>query len=283
MSGGLTWLSSYPRSGSAWVRVLVTSYLLDVPAPGIGHAAANRVVADLAELFDIGRMVPLGADRPHLVKTHFHPGMEVLQPYRDEITKAVYVVRDPRGVISSHVRLQRLDLAERHWLATEMIRQLAPVGQPQPGASPWSQHVLDWTTPERVRRYFPRVQDVCVVRFEDLRADPGAVLHTVVKFLAIADEVDAGRVRRTVEASSLRDILEARRNAAPDDLAQFLDDPPPPPAEVDDADLSLSDLGVDVEAAYRRRLAEDEELAGLVRRFGYANDDLSGQPDNAFF
>jgi hypothetical protein len=275
--GGLTWLSSYPRSGCEWVRVLVTSYLLDVPAPGIDPDAAVRVAPDLVDLFNHGRMVPLGDDRPYLAKTHFHPGVEALRPYRQATGRVVHLVRDPRGVISSHVRQrladdERLGDEERRWLAMELIRQLAPAGRPASGSGPWSHHVLDWASPERIRRYFPNVDDICVVRFEDLRSDPAAALHTVVKFLAVGGEVDPDRVRRTVDGSTLRDILEAGLNAPPDDLVAFQDNPPPPPVVTAGADLSLMDIGEEVEAAYQHRLAEDQELAGLVRRFGYESD-----------
>ncbi|GAA3260123.1 sulfotransferase domain-containing protein [Dactylosporangium siamense] len=270
----LTWVSSYPRSGCDWTRVLVASYLLDVPAPDLDTDEADRVAPDLMDLFNHGRMVPRGDDRPYLVKTQFHPGVEALRPYREATGKVVCLVRDPRGVISSHVRAQRLAGEERRWLALWMVEQLAPVGRPSQdagisGASgTWLQHVRDWTSAERVRRHFPHVEDVCVVRFEDLRRDPAAALRVVLEFLDVAGGVDADRVRRTVERSALRDILAAARRAPARGLAAFQDNPPPV-VEVDDAELSLMDIGEDVEAAYRKRLAEERELAALVRQFGY--------------
>jgi hypothetical protein len=243
---GLTWLSSFPRSGCEWVRVLVASYLLDVPAGRIEPDAADRVAPDLADRFNRGRMVSLGDDRPSLVKTHFHPGVEALRPYREAAVRAVHVVRDPRDVISSHVRLQPLGDDERRWLAMEMIQHLAPAGRPLPGSGTRARHVLGWSSRERLRRDFPHVDDVCVVRFEDLRGDTAATLRTVLEYLGVGDDVDAGRLRRAVEGAALPDTGAAG--------------------------LSLADIGEEVEAAYRRRLADDQELADCVRKFGYERD-----------
>ena len=260
----LAWITSYPQSGCNLAWSLVTGYLVDAPPTEVTSDALLDVAPDLVTLLCAGRTVPLGDTRPYVVKTQLLPGADIMRHCQEATGKVVYVVRDPRTLISTNVGAAppRKDPAQ---IAHTVAARLAGTDRPAAGHGSWPQHVREWTSPERIRQYFPNVDGVHVVRFEDLDSDPTAGLHQLIDFLDIPGGTDPDRVRRAVQTWTADTIRDAVLEEGLPGVTAFRADRVRRPA----LPRSTADIGEAVEAAYRQLLSGDAELAGLVERFGY--------------
>lgn len=267
----VAWIASYPKSGNTWLRFMLTSYLLNVPVRSVRNVNAVIPIVDGIA----GHRSVLAADRqdPLLVKTHQVPGAKAMEPYQPCASKAVYLVRNPRDILLSHIRHAgaQPDGAEARDLATEFIaHQGMPLWREKFEIGSWPENVRDWTTPATVRRYFPGI-DVLTVRYEDMRADPEGTLHQILCFLDFGPPVIPQDVHRAVQHNSLenmRALEDKERSESPGrpfspfgSRGQFVGQGL--------HNQSLSGLGADVEAEFGR-LAQDPDFAACAQQFGYA-------------
>jgi hypothetical protein len=261
----LAWIASYPRSGNTWTRILLASYLTDGrPDWRIAELGSlHDAVPDLYDLFLQGRMLPLNRSQIVAAKTHYLPDVEIHQPYVSATTKVLYLIRNPRDVLPSVERMLRISPRHRTAFAQHFIAHRGFEGWQKVGFGSWPQHLLEWTTPQRLHRTFPGAE-VCVVRYEDLKSDTVGCLHRMVEFLGFDEQVDPERVQRAVDNSALDKLRETERRDTTRDprLNQFFGHGL--------SDQSLSGYGEDVEEAYQRLLREDDEFGGLAARYGYA-------------
>jgi sulfotransferase family protein len=269
----LAWITSCRQSGGNSAHSLVAGYLLDRPPEKVTAEDALGVAPDLFMLFNWGRMVPLDESRPYAVKASCLPGDEILQPYRKATGKVVYIVRDPRTLIPNIIRTGRVEPAERADKAKELIASLGAVSSALAVRGTWEAHVREWTSPARARAHFPNLEDVCVVRFEDLNSDPAEALRRIIGFLGVTGPVEEDRIQRTLREWTPQKIRGTAVATPLPGISAFQEPPPARPRGPRPASgpaPTLADLGEDVEAAYRQRLREDTEFAELVQRFGYA-------------
>lgn len=228
---GLLWIASYPKSGNTWMRAFLTAYLRDAPVTdlddlvgSIDHDRVDRLDDDigldpaeltLAQLDHVRRReyvrAHATAERLLVRKTHL-ANRELAGGGRlfDAATgRAVYLVRHPLDVVDSYraflattesAVIQAMEnddaVLDRHG---ERPLPLAP----QPMGS-WSSHVRSWVRgpgPER-----------CIVRYEDLLADPEHEFGRVVRFAGLG--TDPGRLRRAVDAAGF-DRLAALERTSP--------------------------------------------------------------------
>jgi hypothetical protein len=244
---------------------MLAAYLEDGPVrlDSAGFGALHESVPDLFDRFLQGRMIPLDDRRPLAVKTHLLPGAEVLRRYRDATGKILYLVRNPRDLIPSAERFLHVDAVHRRAFAEHFIAGRGVESWRLVGYGTWPQHVREWTTPELVRRHFPRAE-VHVVRYEDMKADPAGVLGAMVSFLGFDESVDRARVERAVRNSSLDTLRAAERRERPREPGKN------PFFGQGRSDQPLSGYGEGVEEAYRILLDEDAEFSAVARQFGYA-------------
>ena len=154
-------VSSYPRSGSTWLRFLLYEILT-------GQTADFRVVNQVFPGVGNHRFAPrLLSGGGRLIHSH--------EPYRREYRKAVYLVRDIRDVVlSAYAREKATGLVR--W---EFRDYLIPFLRGRTnGFGSWQQHVRSWLDAD-----IKTTGDLLVITFEDMRSDPQRVLVSVVKFL----------------------------------------------------------------------------------------------------
>jgi hypothetical protein len=244
---------------------MLTSYLRDkqVELRMAGLGSLDDAVTDLLTVLRKGKMLPLDHPHPVTVKTHFLPGAGIHRPYRSATTKVLYLVRNPRDVIPSAERMLHISPEHRTAYAKHFIAHRGLEPWQRMGYGSWSQNLLEWTSPERVHRYFPDAE-VCVVRYEDMKQDTVGSLHKMVDFLGFDGEVDPDRVRRAVQNSALDKLRDAeqRDESHHPKLNPFFGRGL--------SGQSLSGYGEDVEEAYQSLLREDEEFASLADQYGYA-------------
>lgn len=156
-------IASWPRSGSTWLRTMLTHLLLE--DYDSNPAVFNRLIpgTTLRHIFR-----SKGINRLRLRSTH---GL-----YGGYIRQAVYLLRDMRGAVPSLFRYtttrvgKRLDPSE--WVKLYQAGLYGPR---------WDQHVMSWLgTASTVLG-----DRMLVVRYEDMRSNPGSVLRDVAQFLGI--------------------------------------------------------------------------------------------------
>jgi hypothetical protein len=203
------------------------------------------------------------------VRTFLLPSAEIIQYYREVTGKVVYVARDPRGIMSEMTRGNRVRPEQREQRVKQLLASPdESVLRSDEAYANWQLHAREWTQPERVRAHFPKLEDVCVIRHEDVSADPAGSLGQIVDFLEGPGGVDSDRVRRTVENWTPATVGKSGIFEMPPGMREFRTPPPghddrqfePPPVVVVEEPL---------EAVYQELIREDAQFAALVKQFGY--------------
>lgn len=278
---GIRWIASYPKAGNTWLRFMLAAYLSG-KAPHVWndmHAESLQ----LDSMLSSGDLPPLAPTSPVLVKTHFTADVPVLRLYRESTVKALYLVRNPRDLLLSWMRMvgiPRDDVARGSVFATNFIANEGRMGPEGDGQGSWPENVRSWT--ESARDCFPNA-DLLAVRYEDLRADPVARFAEIVAFLDLGRPVEDEEIRRAVEVSTLERMRELEQRSDQQGGGS--------PIRKGAArrtpggrgggkrqlfvgegrhDQSLSFLGEDVESAYQELLHGDSAFAHYAKQYGYA-------------
>jgi hypothetical protein len=288
---GIRWIAAYPKAGNRWLRCMLAAYVTG-RAPQV-WSDIHAESPELEWMLRFGDLPPLEPSEPVLVKTHFKADVPLLGPFRDTTAKALYLVRNPRDVLLSAMRMawiSRDDVERGRAFARDFIANEGQAKGMGPGASPgfgsWPENVRSWS--ESSRDLFPNA-DVLTVRYEDLRADPVARFSEIVEFLDLGRPVDIEDIRRAVAASTLERMRELEKRSdqqgngrkRPIHLGDRTDHDErmktngrsaEKPSFVDDGkyDESLSFLGEDIESAYQELLHGDTGFAHYAKQYGYA-------------
>jgi aryl sulfotransferase len=225
----IVWLASYPKAGNTWMRLLLLHVLnpeaddwaLDQPLSIASGNPIDRALVEQTCLFDATLLSPAECDRlrPILYRTAAaatesgalpaqHRFFKVHDAYRytpdgqpvmgeHSAQRALYLVRDPRDVVLSLAAFWNrpidyiVELMNRR--GTNLAgskRQFNPQLRQQ--LLDWSSHVRSWLD----QRHVP----VLLVRYEDLRESPGAVLARVADFLNL--QVPTTQIERAVQLTA---------------------------------------------------------------------------------
>ena len=215
------WLSSYPKSGNTWVRMFLNSYITGFPVNL--NSAYQFVSGDFKpEIFQM--MVPRALSTLTLKEQmYYYPAviMNVLNTCNTTYTcikthhakvkvddfplipsslteKAIYIIRDPRDVVSS--------LADHFGLSLEDA--VAFMNNPQQGAEQpgtglthllltWSLHVESWTKKNTDVPFFP-------VKYEELIGNPRKTFQNIIT--AFDFELDEERFDFALEQSKFKNL-----------------------------------------------------------------------------
>ncbi|MEV5019791.1 sulfotransferase domain-containing protein [Streptomyces sp. NPDC053780] len=273
----IRWIASYPKAGNTWLRCMLAAYITGQAPKVWNDVYATTPV--LEGMLRHGDLPPAEPAEPVLLKTHLRADVPVLDVLRKSTGKVLYLVRNPRDILLSSLRmaaipaddLERSRAFVREFIATQG-HQMAALS-PGAGIGSWPQNVRSWTESPSDR--FPNA-DLLTVRYEDLRADPVARLTEIMEFLALGEPVETGNVRRAVEASTLERMraLEqesARVGGGTSPAGQEAGgDGPAFVGEGRYGHRSLSFLGEEIESAYQELLHGDSAYAHYAKQYGYA-------------
>src|SRR5690349_9920008 len=121
-------IASYPRSGSTWLRFILTDCLTSF------HADFDNINRAIPEIGLQSRAQQLLPGNGRLIKTH--------ERWRTEYRKAIYLVRDPRDVmLSNFARAQELGLIPEADASSFVMPFLT--GK-YARAGTWREHVRSW-------------------------------------------------------------------------------------------------------------------------------------------
>jgi aryl sulfotransferase len=223
---GIVWLASYPKSGNTWARVFVQNYLdplapADINQLTIRHAAQHALfdqfgAVEISDLTDdevqslrpaLYRTMAAAAADPLFLKVHdaFGPTADGAALIPHDVTRAaIYIVRHPGDVavsLAHHSRLSPADAVGMLCREESILRDRA--GQCRQHLRSWSGHVRSWVDEPRVR--------VCVIRYEDLLADPPREFSRMLAASGLA--IDQPRLVQAIEQSRF-ERLQAQERAA---------------------------------------------------------------------
>jgi hypothetical protein len=233
------WLASHPKSGNTWFRMMVANLLansgtpIDInDPPGIGPHACAREPFDHLLMIDSGllthdeidclrprvyeELARGGADEEEgsalgrpvrfmLVHDAYQltPKGEPLLGGRRGAGGAILIVRDPRDVapsLANHMRVS-IDRAIEMMDEGQRERRIAPDRQHRllrQRSMGWSGHALSWLEQTDL--------PVCIVRYEDMRADTVGVFARALEFAGVSAGDEAIR-----QAVGFADFAELRR------------------------------------------------------------------------
>jgi len=196
-------LASYPRSGNTWLRFVLGELLTGKP---IDFDNVDNVIPEL-KWHRRGEPVFAGGGR--LIKTH--------EPWRKEYRKAIYIVRDVRDVaLSQYARCVQLGI-----VGSDMDRFLVSILEGKAhGYGAWGRHIHSWLNCPLARE-----DKLLVVKFEDLRRDPGEWLTRMVRFLggpAGAEQIQGALANNTVDKMRSKEVVSKKLFQSTTEVGRFV-------------------------------------------------------------
>ncbi len=200
----LVWIASYPKSGNTWARFLLANYLA-------GPIERSDQVEALIPGFTVGedKSAYLAGRAQAYGKTHY-PWNDK-HPHASATDRAIVVVRNPRDVLLSnlnYVRVARgtdLGFSDLGYART-FIKMCGDPAWLDAGIGTLEEHCESWLGPGMT---LPRL----VLRYEELKSEPGRELRRVVEFLGMVP--DPERIDQAVKHSSFEQMraMEVREKA----------------------------------------------------------------------
>lgn len=194
------YIVSFPRSGNTWMRTML-AYLLN-PASADDPDLRNRMIpgVSLRHVALINRL-----SSPRYIKSHTW--------YRQEITRAVYLVRDGRDVIISlyhyYITRQGKDQEFQSFLVDYLKGRFGQL---------WHTNVESWLVKGRE----VMGNNLLVVKFEDMKENTADILGDCADFLGIT--ADSNQIEQAVDAATLprmRKVEQQRKGKFSNSEAAF--------------------------------------------------------------
>lgn len=182
-------LATYPRSGTTWMKFILYELLT-------GNEADFRSVHEgMAYIGDRDGGAQCLPGKGRIMQTH--------EPFYSGTNKVIYVVRDPRAVVVSLY----------YWLLRRgqvdgSLHEFVPLwvkGRGTPWKS-WSDHVGYWLATKANKE-----GRMHILRYEDLKAQPEAVIATVLRFLD--QQRTPLEVARAIENNRLEEMQRKEASA----------------------------------------------------------------------
>ena len=227
----IIWIASYPKSGNTWVRALLSYYyfskkedfnfdiLKHIPNFNIGDfvSAATRFKSNIDfadKALDIQKFICEKTKMNIFFKTHSCLKKIKNQNFtnNDVSLGVIYIVRDPRDVITSYKNFENWDykktlkfmLNKESYLFSNKKTQnkLGITGMEM--ISSWSKNYNSWV---KNKLKIP----VCLIKYEDLINNPLEQFEKMFKFIKKinSDEkikLDIERVKKTINETSFKKL-----------------------------------------------------------------------------
>ena len=218
----IIWIASYPKSGNTWIRSLLCAYLFSKDGKfnfdllkNISQFSSNKssfnsndVLKNQSRIFEnwIPAQVIINKDKKiRLFKTHNAICTINGNKFTDKFnTKAaIYIVRDPRNIITSLAHHYSLDLKEAFHFLTNKRKTIFDdkVKKNQQDIhflSDWSGHYKSWKN----IGFCP----VKIIKYEDVLSDTYSVFISILEFLSksIKLTIDEKKIRQSINTTSFK-------------------------------------------------------------------------------
>lgn len=218
---GIVWLSSYPKSGNTWFRIVLSHVLNrnpkrhpihDIDAILGSQMLANRsfinnalgMDSTLLTLEELDNVRPLVYQRhaKQLQETAYIKIHDAYTQVKEGCLKAVYFIRNPLDVAVSMAHHVRIPL---DWVIQMMANEAFAVPldpndkrQIRQKLLSWSSHVKSWTQQSDI--------PVLVLRYEDMFFEPTKTFQTAMDFLNI--EVSPAVLNHAIDEASFAKLQQ---------------------------------------------------------------------------
>jgi Sulfotransferase domain len=188
-----TFVISYPRSGNTWTRFLLANLLH--PEEPVTFLNIGRLVPDAeVQSSHYLRRIP----NPRVIKAHTY--------FDPRYRKVIYIVRDPRDVVSSEYDLLRKyrrieDSYPLERFIDDFVNGTGPLTSA--GWGTWGENVASWALARGARPGF------LLLRYEDLKARPEQELNRLAEFLNI--NLSPELLKTTLERASAERMREMEK------------------------------------------------------------------------
>ena len=228
------WISSYPKSGNTWLRILLSSYYFTKDGFYDENVLKNidqfpqkkffnefnydsRVVTDTIK-FWIKAQEKINQDKKlRFFKTHNAFG--ALNNFdftnKDNSIGCVYVVRDPRNVITSLKNFYEMNDDQAFKWITNKNQYIYDVNKFEKDGYSDFQFISSWDTnfeSWKVQKKIP----IKIIRYEDLLNQTYKVVSEVIDFINQTtdnkDKINKNKIKNAVNSSSFSKLKDKEKN-----------------------------------------------------------------------
>ena len=228
------WIASYPKSGNTWLRALISAYYYSKDGifnqnilknirqfPEKGHFIDFNYdpdkVADTAK-FWIKSQEKINSDKKiKFFKTHnaFGKVNDYDFTNRDNSAGGIYIVRDPRNVITSLKNFYEMDYEKSlKWMtnSNNYIYDVMNIKKYGYGdfqfISSWSMNFKSWNIQKKI--------PIKIIKYEDLIKETFVVFKDIVEFvnktLNIKEKIDIDKLKNSVNSTNFNKLQNEEKN-----------------------------------------------------------------------
>lgn len=216
----IIWLTSFPKSGNTWIRILLAHYFLPKEQAIDINSIDRFTTSDMRkDFFDKANGRPIEklsegewmALRPkvltlisrsrtghHFTKTHscmgFVNGAPLIPPH--VTAGAIYILRNPFDVSLSYARHLGIDVDTAIDRMTNPQNSNGSALGVREVIGRWDTHIQGWTQADGLR--------LVVLRYEDLVRDTFRSVQPIFQYLGVKPET--GKLRRAIRKSSFKEL-----------------------------------------------------------------------------
>ena len=228
----IIWIASYPKSGNTWIRSLLCSYLFSKDGKfnfsllkNIAQFSSKDLPLDFddthanqSRIFEnwIPAQKIINKDKKvHFLKTHNALCTINGNKFTDEFNTmaVIYIVRDPRNLISSLLHHYSLNLEEAFHFLTNKRKTIFPVNfierdkiknsrQDINFLADWSGHYRSWKN----IGFCP----IKIIKYEDILSDTRKVFISILKFLSKLMElkIEEKKIHQSLNSTSFKALSQ---------------------------------------------------------------------------
>ena len=232
----IIWLASYPKSGNTWIRSLLASYLFSKDGKfsfkllkNIKQFSSKNFTSDIRESSNYQARISKNwipsqkainqGKKVHLLKTHNAICSINGNNFTDKFNTmaAIYVVRDPRNLITSLTHHYELNLDEAYSFLTNKKKIIFPVNiennkendkdrEDFNFLSDWSTHYHSWKN----INFCP----IKIIKYEDCLIDVQKVFVSTLDFLSkfLKFKFDKKKINNALTSTSFKNLSRMEKN-----------------------------------------------------------------------
>ena len=231
----IIWIASYPKSGNTWIRSLLCAYLFSKDGKfdfnllkNIKQFSSKNLASDFVDnhnyqLRIFKNWVPSQKIINNDKKTHFLKTHNALctingNKFTDVFNtmSAIYIVRDPRNLITSLSHHYEIDLKEAFHFLTNKRKTIFPINftnsdkvknshQDVNFLGDWSGHYQSWKN----IGFCP----IKIIKYEDILLDTRAVFVSILEFLSqfIKLEIEKKKISKSLNSTNFEILSQIEK------------------------------------------------------------------------
>ncbi len=226
----IIWLASYPKSGNTWIRSLISSYLFSDDGnfnfrllKNIEQFSSSDIDNNLTKKEHYQSRISKNwiptqkiinkSEKVHFLKTH--NAMCSINGYnftdKQNTLAAIYIVRDPRNLITSLSNHYELTLEESLEFLTNKRKIIFPINQKNKDPEDFN-FLADWSTHYRSWKNI-NFCPIKIIKYEDFILDSEGIFIEVLEFLSkfISINLDNKKIKKALNTTSFENLRKMEK------------------------------------------------------------------------